>query len=103
KPFGGDMRGGVDQITQDRLFSDNPGVVRNIGGGGNKIIERCQVGGPSHGFKLAAVFETFAQSNDIDGLRAVGQLDHGAENFAVRFAIEVLRSKRFQNHVDRVV
>ena len=45
--LGDDVRGGFDQFSKDRLFFDDPGIILDIGGSGDGIDERGDVGGPA--------------------------------------------------------
>jgi hypothetical protein len=58
-------------MTQDRLFPNDPGVVSNIRGGRNKIVERREIGGTAYRFELAAIFESLAQRDQIHRLGPV--------------------------------
>src|SRR5262249_7531858 len=83
----------ADETAQDRLFPHDAGVVRNIGCGGYKIRQSSQIGASSDGVKFAPILKKFTQGNEIRRFAPIRKLDHGPENLAVRFSIEIFRAK----------
>ena len=98
----GDPAGSADEVAQDRLALDDPGVLRDVDGGRRLVREARQVGATADRLELVLALERLGDRDDVDRLAPLEQLERGGIDPAVRLAIEVGRAKELGDLDDRV-
>ena len=98
----GDLAGGGDQVAQDRLALDDPGVLDGVDGGRGLVRQARQVRSPADRLELVASFERLGDGDDVDRLALVEQLEHRGVDRPVRRPVEVLRAEELGDLDDRV-
>ena len=98
----GDPAGSADQVAQDRLALDDPGVLRDVDGGRRLVREARQVGPTADRLELVLALERLGDRDDVDRLAPLEQLERGGIDPPVRLAIEVGRAEELGDLDDRV-
>ena len=95
--------GGEDQVPEGRLLADDARVVLDVGGVGQPVDERRDIGGAADLVELARARQLFLQRDEVDRIAPLAQLDHLLEDPPVRVAVEVARGQDLGGRVERVV
>ena len=95
--------GREDQVPERRLLLDDPRVVLDVGRARHAVDERGDVGRAADLVELAGSPELLFERDQIDGVAALGQLDHLVEDAPVRVAEEIVRVDHLGGEVERVV
>ena len=98
----GDPTGGADQVAQDRLALDDPGVLRDVDRGRRLVRQARQVGATADRLELVLALERFRDGDDVDRLATLEQVQDGRVDPRVRLAIEVGRPQELGDLDDRV-
>ena len=98
-----DLVGGEDQIAKRRLLAHDARVVLDVGGMGQAVDERGNVGGAAYFVELSRAGELFLERDEVDRVAPLAQLDHLLEDPAVRVAVEIARVQDLCGLVERVV
>ena len=98
----GDPAGSADEVAQDRLALDDPGVLRDVDGGRRLVREAREVGATADRLELVLALERLGDRDDVDRLAPLEQLERGGIDPAVRLAIEVGRAQELGDLDDRV-
>ena len=98
-----DLVRGEDQVPEGRLLLDDPRVVLDVGRARHAVDERGDVGRAADLVELAGPPELFLQRDQIDGVAALGELDHLVEDAAVGVAEEIVGVDDLGGEVERVV
>ena len=98
----GDPAGGADQVAEDRLALDDPGVLDGMDGGRRLVREAREVGPAADRLELVAALEGLGDRDDVDRLAPLEQLEDGGVDAAVRLAVEVRRAQELGDLDDRV-
>ena len=75
----------------------------DVGGARDTVDERGDVGRPPDLVQVAGPSELLLERHQIDGIAALGQLDHLVEDAAVRVAEEIARVEDLGREVERIV
>ncbi len=94
-----DLRGRPDEVPQNGLLLDDPGVMADVGRRGDVVDELREVHGAADGVELLLVPQVIAQRDEVDGLVAVGELQDAREDLAVGVAVEVGTRHDLQHRV----
>ena len=87
----GDPAGRADQVAQDGLALDDPGVLGGVDGGGRLVRQAREVGTPADRVELLAPFERLGDGDDVDRLAPLEEVEDGRVDPPVGLAVEVLR------------
>jgi hypothetical protein len=98
----GDLAGRRDQVPQHRLALDDARVLDRVDGGRRLVAQAGQVRPPADRIELAVALEDLGDSDDVHGLAPLEQLEHRAEDRAVRRPVEVIRTEELGHLDDRV-
>ena len=98
----GDPAGSADEVAQDRLALDDPGVLRDVDRGRRLVREAREVGPTADRLELVLALERLGDRDDVDRLAPLEQLERGGIDPAVRLAIEVGRAKELGDLDDRI-
>ena len=98
----GDPAGSADEVAQDRLALDDPGVLRDVDRGRRLVREAREVGPTADRLELVLALERLRDRDDVDRLAPLEQLERGGIDPAVRLAIEVGRAKELGDLDDRI-
>ena len=98
----GDAARGADQVAQDRLALDDPGVLLDVDRGRRLVRQARQVGATADGLELVLALERFRDRDDVDRLAALEQVQDGRVDPRVRLTIEVGRPQELGDLDDRV-
>ena len=98
----GDPPGGADQVAQDRLALDDPGVLLDVDGGRRLVRQARQVGATADGLELVLALERLGDGDDVDRLAALEQVEDGGVDPAVGLPIEVGRPQELGDLDDRI-
>ena len=98
----GDPPGRADEVSQDRLALDDPGVLDGVDRGGGLVREAREVGPSTDRLELFAPLERLRDGDDVDWLAALEQLEDRREDRAVRLAVEVRRTQELRDLDDGV-
>ena len=98
----GDPPGGADQVAQDRLALDDPGVLLDVDRGRRLVRQARQVGAAADGLELVLALERFGDRDDVDRLAALEEVQHGGVDPRVRLPVEVGRPQELGDLDDRV-
>ena len=94
-----DLGGDRYQITKDRLFMDDPGMLTNIRGRGNAVDQCRKVSGPTHRLQFILPSQVIGNGNQIHRFVPLIQIQNGRENLPVGFTIEIIFRDEFQGFV----
>ena len=75
----------------------------DVGRTRDTVDERSDVGRPANLVQIAGPPELLLERHQIDGIAALGQLDHLVEDAAVGVAEEIVRVDDFCGEVERVI
>ena len=92
-----------DQVAQRRLLAHDARVVLDVGGVGQAVDERGDVGRAADFVELSRAGELFLERDEVDRVSPLAQLDHLLEDPAVRVAVEIARGQDLGGLVERVV
>ena len=95
--------GREDQIPERRLLAHDARVVLDVGGVGQAVDERGNVGGAADFVELSRAGELFLERDEVDRVSPLAQLDHLLEDPAVRVAVEIARGQDLGGLVEGVV
>ena len=98
----GDAPGRADQVAQDRLALDDPGVLRDVDRGRRLVRQARQVGATADGLELVLALERLGDRDDVDRLAALEQVQDGGVDPRVRLTVEVGRPQELGDLDDRV-
>ena len=98
----GDLAGRPDQVPQDRLALDDPGVLDGVDGGRRLVRQAREVGPAADRLELVAPLERLGDGDDVDRLAALEQVEDGRVDPPVRLAVEVLGAEELGDLDDRV-
>ncbi len=98
-----DFGGGPDQAAQNRLSLDDLRVIGRVGGRGNVVHQRCQVGRAAYRIQQILVLQRAAERNQVHRLILVRHSLDCGKNFPVSFAVEVIPVQDFLHRVDGAV
>ena len=98
----GDLAGRGDEVAQNGLALDDPGVLDGVDGGRGLVGQARQVRAAADGLELLGAFERLGHGDDVDRLALVKQLEHGRVDGAVGRAVEVLGAEELGDLDDRV-
>ena len=99
----GDLAGRADQVPQDRLALDDPGVLDGMDRGRRLVDEPGQVGTAADRFELVAPLERLRDGDDVDAARAARTARGSRRRSApLRLAVEVLGPQELGDLDDRV-
>ena len=98
----GDPPGGPDQVAQDRLALDDPGVLLDVDRGRRLVGEAGQIGTAADRLELVGAFERLGDGDDVDRLASLVEVEDGGVDPAVGLAIEVGGPEEFGDLDDRV-
>ena len=98
----GDLAGGRDEVAQDGLALDDPGVLDGVDGGRGLVRQARQVRAAADGLELVRPLERLGDGDDVDRLALVEQLEHRGVDRAVRGPIEVLGAEELGDLDDRI-
>ena len=98
----GDPPGGADQVAQDRLALDDPGVLGDVDGGRRLVRQARQVGATADRLELVAPLERLGDRDDVDRLASLEQVEDRRVDPAVRLPVEVRRPQELGDLDDRV-
>ncbi len=98
----GDLAGGRDQVAQDRLALDDPGVLDGMDGGRGLVGEAREVRPSADRLELLAALERLGDRDDVDRLAPLEQVEHRGVDDPVRLAVEVFRAEELGDLDDRV-
>ena len=98
----GDPAGGADQVAQDRLALDDPGVLLDVDGGRRLVRQARQVGAPADRLELVLALERLGDGDDVDRLATLEQVEDGGIDPPVRLPVEVRRPQELGDLDDRV-
>jgi hypothetical protein len=98
----GDPAGSADEVPQDRLALDDPGVLRDMDGGRGLVREAREVGATADRLELVLALERLRDRDDVDRLAPLEQLERRGIDPAIRLAIEVSRAKELGDLDDRI-
>ena len=101
-PDPGDLAGGADQVPEDRLALDDPGVLHGVDGGRRLVRELREIGPAADLLQVLATFERLGDRDEVDRLPPLEELEHRLVDRAVGLAIEVLRLEEFRDLDDRL-
>ena len=85
----GDGAGRLDQPARQRLLVDDLGVVDEVGGGGDDLVEQVDELVASDGVERAERGERVLDGDAIDRLTLAEEVGHRLEDLAVAVAVEV--------------
>ena len=97
-----DLAGHANEAAQHGLVPDDAGVVGDVGGAGHLVAEFGEEGRAADLGQLTARFQRVGQGDEVDGLAALGQGEHGLEDGAVRVAVEIGRGHDLDDAVQGV-
>ena len=100
---GGDLGGGGDEAAENRPVADDPRVVDDVRRGRHALGQLRQEGGTPHVGEIAAEPEGLGERDQVDGLAAIREREHGAEELPVRAAVEVVGLEQLHHPVERRV
>jgi len=92
-----------DQVPGNRLLLDDAAVEGDVGRCRHVIHQGCQIGPAPRILQLPLLLQRRGEGNQVARLAVVGEVDHGAENLPVGFAVELLRTDDLQGPVNRLV
>ena len=98
----GDPAGRPDQVAEDRLALDDPGVLRGMDGGGRLVREAREVGAPADRVELLTPLERLGDGHDVDRLAALEEVEDGRVDPPVGLAVEVLGAEELGHLDDRI-
>ena len=98
----GDPARGADEVAQDRLALDDPGVLRDVDGGRRLVRQARQVGAAADRLELVLALERLGDGDDVDRLAALEQLQRGRVDPPVRLPVEVGRPEELGDLDDGV-
>ena len=101
-PDPGDLAGSRDQVAQDSLALDDPGVLAGEDGSGRLLGERREVGPAADLLEVAAALQRLRDGDDVDRLATLPQLEHRGVDAAVGLPVEVVRPDDVGHLDDRV-
>ena len=73
----GDPAGRADQVAQDRLALDDPGVLGDVDRGRRLVRQARQVGAPADRLELVLALERLGDRDDVDRLASLEQVEDG--------------------------
>ena len=100
---GQNLVGREDQIAKRRFLAHDARVVLDVGGVGQAVDERRDVGRAADFVELSRAGELFLERDEVDRVSPLAQLDHLLEDPAVRVAVEIARVQDLGGLVERVV
>src|SRR5262245_59120124 len=86
-----DLGGDADEVPQHGLLADDAPVREKGGGSRGLFHERAQRRGPAHFLELVPASELLGDSQEVNRLVALEERQHGVEDLAVAFLVEVGR------------
>ena len=95
--------GREDEVAQRRLLADDARVVLDVGGVGQAVDERGDIGRAADFVELSRARELFLERDEVDRVSPLAQLDHLLEDPAMRVAVEIARVENLGGLVERVV
>ena len=98
----GDPARRPDQVPQDRLALDDPGVLGDVDGGRRLVREARQVGAPADRLELVLALERLGDRDDVDRLAPLEQVQRSGVDPPVRLPVEVGRPQELGDLDDRV-
>ena len=98
----GDLAGGRDQVAEDGLAFDDPGVLRGEDRGGRLVREGRKVRTSADLLQVAATLECLRDRDDVDRLTTLPELHHRGVDAAVGLPVEVLRVNNVGDLDDRI-
>ena len=98
----GDPTRGGDEVAQDGLALDDPGVVDRVHGRRSEVDEARQVGRTADLIELRSSFQDFRHGDDVDRLAALVEVEHRLVDRAVIGPVEVRRTQEVGDLDDRV-
>jgi hypothetical protein len=72
------------------FLGDDPGVVFDVGGGGDLVGELDEVVGPADGFQVARFAQLFGHGEQVDGVGALEEAHHGRVDEPVRVGVKAV-------------
>ena len=72
-----DPAGGADEVAQDRLALDDPGVLGGVDRGRRLVRQAREVGPPADRLELVPPLERLRDGDDVDRLAPLEQVEHG--------------------------
>ncbi len=100
---GENLVGGENQVSKRGFFADDPRVVLHVGGVGQSVRQRRDVGGPAHFVELSGPRQLFLQRDEIDGVPPLAEVDHFFEDAPMRIPEKIAGLQNFGRRVERVV
>ena len=98
----GDPPGRPDQVAQDRLALDDPGVLGDVDRGRRLVRQARQVGAAADRLELVAALERLGDRDDVDRLAPLEQVEDRGVDPAVGLPVEVGRAQELGDLDDRV-
>jgi hypothetical protein len=98
----GNPAGGADQVPEDRLALDDPGVLDGVDSRRRRVREARELGSAADALQLFVSIERLRHGDDVDRLATLEQIEDRGVDLAVRLTIEVSRPKKLGDLHDRV-
>ncbi len=83
-----DGGGRLDEISEERLFPDDLGVVFDVRSRGDRVQELGQIGKPPGRIQLLGLLQLLAQGDDVDDVPSFEEAGHGPEEPSVGLPVE---------------
>jgi hypothetical protein len=87
--LGDDLAADPDEVAQQGLLADDAPVSEEVGGGGRLLHQHGEGGGTAHRLQIVLALELLGQRDEIDGLVALEEHEHGVEDLPVPLLVEV--------------
>jgi hypothetical protein len=97
-----DLARGADEVPQDRLALDDPGVLDGMDRGRRLVRQLRQVRPAADLLEVLAALEGLGDRDKVNGLAPLEELEHRAIDRAMGLPVEVLRLEEFGDLDDRL-
>ena len=91
----------ADQPAENGFLADDPRVVTDVRRGHGAIGELAHVGRAADLGELAARLQDLRDGDEVDRLLSFDEIERGAEDFAMRLAVEVVAGDDLDDAVER--